>query len=159
MHLRAYVTPVFWILAFEAVSFAIGISTQESVDGWYQNLQAPPLVPPDIVFPVVWTLLYVLIALAGWRLYSRRAEKDIKPLLALFAVYMVLNWSWSFVFFTAHQLLLGFAWIVCLDLIAFILIIKAWRIERPAAGLMIPPLLWTLFAAYLNGAYWWLNGS
>lgn len=143
---------------FEAISYLIGSATQSSVDGWYGTLTPPPLTPPDIAFPVMWTMLYALIAAAGWFTWRGRNEPGGRTLLILFAVYMALNWSWSFVFFGAHQLLAGFIWILALDAVAMLFIVRAWKTLRPAALLMIPPLLWTLFAAYLNGGYRWLNG-
>ena len=123
------------------------------MDEWYATLTRPSFAPPNIVFPVVWTMLYALIAAAGWRIFRSRR----RDLIILFAVYMALNWTWSFVFFTWHQIGLGFSQIVILDIAACAIIVRAWKGERATAYLMIPPTLWTLFAAVLNGAYWVLN--
>lgn len=148
-----YVYLALWVFIFEAVSATIGMITQNDVDGWYASLTPPPLVPPNIVFPIMWTMLYALIAAAGWSLWQTRDRK----LLALFGLYMALNWSWSFIFFSAHMLLGGFLWILALNAVAVALIVLSWQRARLAAWLMIPPLAWTCFAAYLNGGYWWLN--
>ena len=154
--IKKYAPLLLWIGAFELISFTIGSLTQGSVDGWYIQLARPPLVPPNIVFPIMWTILYALIAATGWHLW--RAREAQPHLLRLFFAYMALNWSWSFVFFGAHLLLPGLVWILALNLIAVILIFQAWDRLRNAALLMIPPTLWTFFAAYLNAGYWWLNG-
>lgn len=146
-----------WVIVFEAVSFAIGIATQGDVDGWYAALNRPPFVPPNIAFPIMWTLLYALIAAAGWTLWRGRAREDGDFRLILFGIYMVLNWSWTMIFFTAHLLLVGFLWILLLNAVSLMIIILCWRHARLASYLMIPPTLWTLFAAYLNGGFWWVN--
>lgn len=145
------------IAFFEIVSMAIGYTTQGGVDGWYQTLIRPPFVPPNIIFPIMWTILYAMIAGAGWCLFMMPLTSKRNRLIELFMLYMILNWSWSFIFFTMNQLFLAFAWIVAVDLIALSLICRAWADARRASYLMIPPLLWTSFATYLAGAYWWLN--
>lgn len=152
---RKYLLPALWIGAFETVSFTIGRVTQPGVEGWYTGLVPPPLTPPNIVFPIVWTTLYAMLAVAGWILWTRR-EQD-RRLLNLFAVYMIMNWGWSFLFFSLHWLFISFAWIVALNLVSLVLIVAAWRTARPAAWLIIPTMVWTCFAAYLAGGYWLLN--
>lgn len=155
--MHKYLSLALWVVAFEAVSFAIGMATQGGVDGWYAALNRPPLVPPNIVFPVMWTILYALIAAAGWHLWRARQEQGGRARLILFGLYMALNWSWSFIFFGAHMMLTGFVWIILINATALVLIAKSWRDARTAALLMVPPTLWTMFAAYLNGGFWWLN--
>ncbi|MFN7113011.1 MAG: TspO/MBR family protein [Alphaproteobacteria bacterium] len=149
---------ILWIAVFEAVAAAIGYATRPEVDGWYAALERPWFTPPNSIFPVMWTLLYAMIAAAGFYIWrARQADAGGRQRLGLFAVYMALNWSWSFVFFSAGQLLIGFIWILVMNLVSVILIVKAWHPLRRAALLLIPPLLWTSFAALLSGAFWWLN--
>ena len=78
-------------------------------------------------------------------------------LLRLFVIYMVVNWSWTFIFFTLHEMLAAFCWLLVVNLAAAAIILHGWRIDRKISLLMVPPLLWTCFAAYLNYAYWRLN--
>lgn len=146
-----------WIIVFEAVSVLIGLGTQSNVDGWYAGLVQPSFTPPNIAFPIMWSILYAMIAAAGYYIWQARTQPGGTLRLQLFVAYMALNWSWSFIFFTLHQLLLGFIWIIVIDVLAMVLIAVSWQRVRRAALLMIPPLGWTLFAAVLNGAYWWLN--
>lgn len=150
---------VLWVAVFEAVSACIGYITRPEVDGWYAALVRPWFTPPNFVFPVMWTLLYALIAAAGFYIWSARTLADGagKRRVYLFALYMALNWSWSFIFFTGGQLLAGFIWIVAMNIVAVALVVQCWHPLRRAAFLMLPPLAWTLFAAVLNGAFWWLN--
>jgi len=146
-----------WVLAFETVSGFLGRVAMTDVMTWYAQLQRPPLAPPNWAFPVAWTILYALIAGAGWRIWSMPAGRERKILLASYAAYLALNWSWSFIFFGLHLMLLGFIWIMVMNVIALVIILRGWKTEKMAAWLMIPPLVWTSFAAYLDGAYWWLN--
>lgn len=146
-----------WIIAFEAISFAIGMATQGDVDGWYASLARPPLTPPNILFPIMWSLLYVLIASAGYFTWRMPEGRDRRILLGLFAVYMALNWSWTFIFFSLHMMGTGLIWIVVMDVIAIAFIMKAQRAGTISWALMILPTLWTCFAAYLNAGYWFLN--
>ena len=155
--MKKYLSLALWILVFEAVSYSIGMATQNGVDGWYASLTPPPLTPPNIAFPIMWSLLYSLIAAAGWTVWRGRNDSARKGLLPLYIVYMIMNWRWSFIFFGAQELLIGFIWIVVMDVLALVFIAKAWGRLRVAAYLMIPPTLWTIYAAYLNGGYWILN--
>ena len=157
--MKKYASLALWIFAFEAVSMAIGTATQGSVDGWYASLTAPPLTPPNIAFPIMWTILYALIASAGWFIWRARNDNDgrNKVLLALFVVYMAINWSWTYIFFAQHWMGLGFLWIMALNAVSLTLILTSWNRVRQAALLLIPPFIWTGFAAYLNAGYWLLN--
>lgn len=155
--IQKYGTLLLWILAFEAISLLIGRAIAPGVSGWYAGLTAPPLTPPNIAFPVMWTILYAMIAAAGWLAWQHRGASSAQFLLVIFALYMALNWSWSFIFFGAHLLLTGFIWIILINFLSILFIRKSWNTLRPAALLMILPTLWTLYAAYLNGGYWWLN--
>jgi tryptophan-rich sensory protein len=155
--MKKYISLIAVILAFEIISGGIGHLNMESVREWYSTLERPSFAPPNWVFPVVWTTLYAMIAGAGWVIWRMPPSSDRKQLLGLFTAYMLMSWGWSFVFFTAQSLLGGFIWIVVYDLIALVLVIKAWKAQRTVAWLMLPSLFWTLFAAALNFAYWQLN--
>lgn len=140
---------------FQAVGSVIGIVTGPEIDGWYRGLEKSSLNPPDFVFPVAWTILYVLIALTGWRLWERR--NALKWQWAAFVVYVAFNWSWSFVFFSFKQTGSALVWIMVINLLSLALIIGCWRRDRPVALLMVLPLLWTCFATWLNYQIWVLN--
>lgn len=155
--LKELVVPLIWIVGFEVVSAVIGIMTAPDVEGWYGSLTRPSFAPPNYIFPIVWPALYVLIALTGWRI-SRVIEKsELRRLGGLFAAYMMLNWTWSFVFFSLHMIFAGLVWIILMDACAILLVVWAWRVDKTVSYLMLPPLAWTVFAAILNGGYWILN--
>jgi len=123
-------------------------------DEWYAALAKPSFNPPPWLFGPVWTVLYVLIAVAGWRVFTReRAGAPMK----LWWAQLALNFLWSPVFFGAHRI--GLALVVILLLLAAILafIAAAWRADRLAASLFVPYAAWVAFASVLNGAIWMMN--
>jgi tryptophan-rich sensory protein len=121
---------------------------------WYAGLAKPSFNPPGWIFGPVWTVLYVLIAVAGWRIWQRdRTGWPIK----LWWVQLVLNFLWTPVFFAAHRIGLGL--VVILLLLAAILtfIAMAWRQDRVAALLFVPYAAWVAFASVLNASIFALN--
>ena len=147
----------FWIIAYMAIGSLIGNLTAADVSGWYKTLEKPSFNPPNLAFPIVWTTLYIFMGIAGWRLWSRRYSPEGKLSFALFCAQSLLNWGWSFVFFTAHLLGLAFGWILILIALVAVLILKAWDVDRTSALLLFPYLLWISFASVLSGTIWVLN--
>lgn len=121
---------------------------------WYEALAKPSFNPPNWLFGPVWTVLYVLIAIAGWRIW--RAHRG-SGAMKLWWLQLVLNFLWSPVFFGAEQV--GLALVVILALLATILafIAIAWRIDKSAAWLFVPYAMWVAFASLLNAAILMLN--
>ena len=153
--MNQYASLTIWIVVYLAVGFGIGYLTQGSIDTWYAELDKPFFNPPNWIFPVMWSVLYVTIAMAGWRLWGVGAPKEVK---GLFILYTFMNWAWTPIFFGLHEMMIGFFWIVAINVINAIFLMKAWRSNQWAARLMIPVFLWTLFAAVLNHQIWMLNG-
>lgn len=121
---------------------------------WYQQLDKPPFNPPNWVFGPAWTTLYVLIAVAGWRIWER--ARGSRAMLVWW-VQLVLNFAWSPVFFTVHAI--GAALVIVVLLLAAIaaFIGLAWHRDRVAALLFAPYAAWVSFATLLNASIWWLN--
>lgn len=121
---------------------------------WYEGLAKPPFNPPDWLFAPVWTVLYVAIAVAGWRIWRRR---ETGGAMTAWWVQLGLNFLWTPVFFTLHAV--GWALVVILALLAAIVvfIVLAWGRDRPAALLFLPYLAWVAFATLLTASIWWLN--
>ncbi len=142
---------LFLLLVFGG-GFVIGFLTAPGE--WYAALTKPPFNPPNWVFAPVWTVLYVLIAVAGWRTFER--DRSSWP-MKLWWAQLVLNFLWSPVFFAAHRI--GLALLVILLLLAAILafLVMSWRQSRVAAWLFAPYAAWVAFAAVLNGSIWLLN--
>ena len=148
---------VFILVMYQLVSAAIGYVTMGEVQGWYQNLEKSVLTPPGWVFGVVWTSLYALLGVATWLIWMKREEYVVAPALMLFGLHMVLNWAWSFVFFTFHMLAVSFFWILAILGLAATLFFIFREIRPVAAYLMIPYMGWLCFAAYLSFFIWQNN--
>jgi tryptophan-rich sensory protein len=115
---------------------------------WYAGLQKPWFTPPGILFPIAWTILYILVAVAGWRVF----DAGLGGARALWVAQMALNFAWSPVFFGAH--LVGWGLAIILALLAAILLFigATWRTDRPAALCFLPYAAWVAFASLLNGS-------
>jgi len=123
---------------------------------WYLDLTKPSWTPPSWVFGPVWTLLYVGIAVAGWRVW-RSQHKNAKAVLGLWGVQLVLNAVWSWLFFGLHQPSWALAEILVLLGVIGVFVVKARPVSRTAAALFVPYGLWVLYATALNFAIWRLN--
>ncbi|HUD50160.1 TspO/MBR family protein [Parvibaculum sp.] len=150
---------LFGFLAFVFVFAATaGFVTSNNVDGWYETIRKPALTPANWVFPVVWNFLYFLMGLSGWLIWrSAGSFPAAGAPLAIFAAQVMLNFTWSVIFFGMHST--AGAAIEIFALLAAILatIFAFWRINRLAAALLFPYLAWVLFATYLSLAVWLLN--
>ncbi|MGD9814700.1 MAG: TspO/MBR family protein [Hyphomonadaceae bacterium] len=121
---------------------------------WYAGLEKPTFNPPNWIFAPVWTTLYVLIAVAGWRIWVKARSSAA---MLLWRAQLALNFAWSPVFFGAHQIGAALAIIVALFAAILLFIANAWRHDRSAALLFAPYALWVGFASVLNGAIFALN--
>ena len=147
-------------LAATAAAGALGAwATTPEVGGWYARLRKPSWTPPGWLFGPVWTLLYALMAIAAWRVWRRPdAKPDArKTALACWAFQLALNVGWSWIFFRAHQTGFAFVELVSLWLAILATTVAFAGIDRPAAALMVPYLLWTTFAGVLNGTIHRMN--
>ena len=128
--------------------------TAEAVRDWYPALAAPMGTPPRQVFAPVWTVLYVSIGVAAWLVWLRPGAASA---LRLWGWQLAVNAAWSAAFFGLRSPALGL--VVIVPLLGLIgLTIRVFHRRRPwAAWLLLPYLAWTLYAAYLNTGFWWLN--
>jgi benzodiazapine receptor len=140
-------------LATLAAASLGGLATANAVEGWYRTLEKPSWNPPDATFGIVWTALYVMIAVAGWLAW----RADGLPTVVPWAVQLVLNAGWAYVFFGLRRP--GWALVEILVLLAAIVwtLVVAWRADRTAGLLLVPYLAWVAFAAVLNAAIVRLN--
>lgn len=122
----------------------------------FDMLNKPFLAPPGFIFPIVWTILYVLMGIGSYLVYQ---ENDINSscCLKIYIINLFVNFLWSPIFFGLNLRLFGLIWIILLDLIVIYMIICFYKVNKKAAYLQIPYLIWCLFATYLNLAYYLLN--
>ena len=147
---------VAFILVCLAVSGLGGAITATSVGTWYQTLEKPVFNPPAWVFAPVWTTLYVLMAIAGWRVWRTKSGAGRRA-LAVFALQLSLNLAWSFLFFGFQQIGLALFDVVALFAAILLTTVLFWRVDRLAGALFLPYLLWVGFATVLNASLWLLN--
>ncbi|MDD6478441.1 MAG: tryptophan-rich sensory protein [Oscillospiraceae bacterium] len=117
-------------------------------------INKPPLSPPAWLFPVVWTILYVLMGIASY-LVSKEKNSDLA--LLFYTVQLFFNFLWSIIFFNFQNYLFAFVWLVALWILILVTTVLFWRLNKTAGLLMIPYLLWVTFAGYLNFAIYLLN--
>ena len=138
---------LFFIITYSA-SFIGGIVTISFKDPWYSQLIKSNFNPPDWVFAPVWTTLYLMMTLAIW-FYWHSKNREMNTIYIYF-IHIVFNTTWSIVFFGLHQILLALIVLMILIMMIIILIIKFKRVNNVSAYLMIPYLLWSCFALFLN---------
>ncbi|MBQ6997157.1 MAG: tryptophan-rich sensory protein [Oscillospiraceae bacterium] len=148
---------LFWILLAEAVGLLAGLLTREATAIYGATINKPPLAPPAIVFPIVWTILYALMGVGAARVATSPNRTEDNLALNLFVIQLVVNFFWSFFFFNAQAFGFAALWLVLLWLLVLLMIIAFWRVDKLAAWLQIPYLIWLTFAAYLNFAVYLLN--
>jgi tryptophan-rich sensory protein len=153
--LRAGLVMVPGLLAAGGLVARLSGSTTDN--GWFQSLLLPPVQPPGPVFGLAWGLLYTLLGVAGAIIWAQPASGLRTRALWLFGLGLLLNFSWSPVFFAAHLIMPALA------IILLMLGLAVWTMRlfapmsRVAAGLMLPYIAWLIFASLLNAWIWWLN--
>jgi translocator protein len=134
-----------------------GIATSGNINAWYATLNKPVFNPPNYLFGPVWTILYILMGISLFMIWRSPSCDARNYALAIFGIQLILNFAWTFLFF--HYKLPGWAFVeiilVWISVMAMIIIFH--RINKTAAFIQIPYLLWVSFASVLNGSIWYLN--
>lgn len=145
------------VVISEGVGFISSILTRDQME-IYKQLKQPAFAPPSWVFGVVWPILFLLMGIASYRIWMYGAQgKNVKDALFYYGAQLAFNFLWSILFFGAG--LRGLALIDLIILIVFVIItiVKFYRIDKLSGWLLVPYLLWIIFAAFLNYAVWQLN--
>ena len=138
---------LFFIITYSA-SFIGGMATISFKEPWYSELIKSNYNPPDWIFAPVWTALYLMMTLAIWFFWHSK-NRDMNTIYIYF-IHIVFNTTWSIVFFGLHQILFALIVLLVLIFLIIILIIRFKRVNLASYYLMIPYLLWTLYALFLN---------
>ena len=135
-----------------ALVSALGaLATYPNIPTWYAGLAKPVYTPPNWVFAPVWTLLYIMMAVAVWRILALPpATLRRRPALIAFFVQLALNGAWSWAFFALHSPAAGLLVIIALLAALLATLELFWRLDRMAGFLLVPYLVWTCFATLLN---------
>ena len=124
----------------------VGLIINKSID--YNYLVNPPLSPPSYLFPIVWSILYLLIGISYY--IYRKNNNDDSLTIKLYYIQLILNYLWSIIFFTLKLRTLAVIWIIVLAITIIYLMIRFYKEERTSFYLFIPYILWVLFATYIN---------
>ena len=131
----------------------IGLITSQSID--YGSLKQPVLAPPSAVFPIVWTILYVLMGVSFGILKSN--SLNTKEVESIYYLQLIVNAAWSIFFFVFKWRLFSFIWIILLAVLVIIMIKRFYEQNKLSGLLQLPYLIWIIFAAYLNISIYLLN--
>lgn len=131
------------------MGFIVGLIMMPFND--YSNLNQPPFAPPAIVFPIVWTILYILMGISSYIVWTNNGN------LGTYYLQLILNGLWSIIFFVFKLRLLAFVWIIALIFLVIKMIREFLLVNKISGYLQIPYLLWLIFAAYLNLGVYMLN--
>lgn len=146
----------FLVLCFGVATIG-GAITSDSVATWYPTLAKPAITPPAIAFPIVWTTLFALMAIAAWLVWRANGLQGARGALLLFALQLMLNLGWSALFFGARQIGWALAELVLLWLAIAATALAFRRHDRRAAWLLLPYLAWVSYAGLLNALIWQAN--
>lgn len=140
-----------------AVGAVAGLLSRNAMQE-FEVLNQPPLSPPAWLFPIVWTILYVLMGISAYLIKTSDADPEQKSdALALYHYQLIVNFLWPIIFFNFGWYLFAFIWLILLWILVLSMIRQFDKISKTAAYLNLPYLLWLTFAAYLNFGVWWLN--
>lgn len=152
-----------WKKLIVAVAVPLGVGllasflTMNSMET-FAFLEKPLLSPPAWVFPVVWTVLYVLMGIASYRIWTAITTNDKRSrAIMLYGIQLVFNFFWSIIFFNLEEYLFAFVWLVALWVLVFLTKRSFDRIDKTSGYLLVPYLIWVAFAGYLNLGIWILN--
>ena len=148
---------LFWIAFTEGIGLLSGLLTREGVRLYNIYAVKPPLTPPAWVFPVVWAILFGLMGVSAARVFLSPASRARSRAMAVFFLQLAANVLWSLLFFNLQAYGASFLWILVLWLLITGTILAFAAVDRPAALLQLPYLLWVTFAAVLNFMVWLLN--
>ncbi len=153
--IKVYAAAIAIALATGALSAFL---TRNSMD-MYTSIRQPPLAPPPFLFPIVWTILFVLMGVGAALVYLEGKEKDISSgeALRVWAAQLIINFFWSIIFFNMQSYLFSFIWLLLLLAAIALMIVSFAGISKTAAWLQVPYLLWVVFAGYLNLMIYVLN--
>ena len=145
-----------------AIALAVGglsaLLTSGNMD-IYSQITQPPFAPPSVLFPIVWTLLYILMGISSAMIYLQKEKnpQTARKSLVFYSVSLFLNFFWSIIFFNMQNFLFSFFWLLLLWVSILLTILHYRKISPISAALQVPYLLWVTFAGYLNLAIFILN--
>ena len=147
-----------------SVTIALGVGglsallTMKNMD-MFDIIKKPPLSPPAWLFPIIWTVLYILMGISAAIIYEKRnvSPERVREALTTYASSLIVNFAWSIIFFNLQAFFIALIWLLLLLFLVILTVIKYYFIDKKAAFLQIPYTIWVTFAAYLTAAITLLN--
>ena len=122
----------------------------------FDSINKPEFTPPGIVFPIVWTILYILMGISSYFIYQSN-NKDKENALIIYGIQLFVNMLWTLFFFRLHLYLFSFIWILIMIILVGLMIYKFYKIDKKAGVIQIPYLIWLIFASIINFSVYLLN--
>ncbi len=140
------------LIVFILIPLAVGaLSGYISMSGEQVEYISPSFAPPDYVFPIVWTILYILMGIASYRVWMKRCSINYDQMaLILYFIQLIFNFFWPIIFFKYGMFRFAFVWLLVLLVLVILTTIKFFQIDKKAGWLMIPYIIWLAFASILN---------
>ena len=137
------------------VGFSASLLTRNSME-IYSNTNQPSFAPPSILFPIVWTILYILMGISSYII--SQSDSDLKSkAIYIYASQLIVNFIWPLIFFNARMFLFAFFWLLLLLILVIYMIMTFRKINRVSAYIQVPYILWLIFASFLNFSVYLLN--
>lgn len=149
--MKKYKPYIIEILIALAVGGLSAYLTKDSMET-FNSLVKPPLSPPSYLFPIVWAILFILMGISAGMVYKKSGSVPF-----IYRLSLIVNFLWSIIFFNMEAYLFAFVWLLLLLVLIILTIIEYSKIDKTAAYLQIPYLIWVCFAGYLNFFIWYLN--
>lgn len=154
---KSYISLMLWVGGLIGIGWMLGSITKAEVHTWYGTLNRLALTPPSYMFGIVWTLLYAMMGLSAWILWRQQAFSGLTLIKSLYVPQLLLNWSWTPLFFRYHCIALSLIVLLLMNITVAMLIYLSYRRIPWVSLLMSPYGLWLVFAAYLNFYIWQHN--
>lgn len=152
--IKVYGTGIAFPLLAGALSAFV---TRSGMKELFSYVQKPPLSPPGWLFPVAWSILFILMGIGSSKVYLCPASRERSRALKLYLFQLAVNFFWSIIFFNLEAFLFAFIWLLFLLALIILTAISFKRCDKAAAYLQIPYILWVCFAGYLNFGIWLLS--
>ena len=146
-----------FVMVFASM-FIGGYYNNAGVASWYQDLARPIATPPDIVFPIVWAILYIMMAISFYLAFMKEtSDAKYKILNGWFIGLLFLHIVWTYAFFYMGYLGIALIVLIVIDVLSYMIMMEFWRVSKISAWMFLPYFTWILFATYLNAAFINLN--
>ena len=146
-----------FLLLSEGVGLLAGLLSREATAVYSEMIAKPVISPPAIVFPIVWTILYALMGISAARVWNYAETDERSRAMNLFVSQLVVNFFWSLIFFNGQMFGFALIWLILLWVLVLLMILSFRKVDKLAAMLQLPYLLWLTFAGILNYMVWMLN--